>query len=461
MRIALYSEDHELQILLGQSTQGTCSIHPEFTEEAINRLLETDACEVVFLDLTSKRQSTQLRIEFAKKIILSPVFSVVIADDSLQSAAMALVELGADGFRRKSSYMRELETLARKKSEHNLVKRVVPQSRLTSSDLTYKPVIGTSAAIQHVYELVGRVADLDASVLITGESGTGKELVARSIHAMGGRANRPFVAVSCSAIPESLLEAELFGHEKGAFTGTTGTREGYFEQAGTGTLFLDEIGDLSLHAQVKLLRVLQERSFCRLGSSRPIPLQARVLFATHLNLAEMVRLKSFRGDLYYRINVIRIQTPPLRDHPEDIPELAMYFLERYSREFQRPVRFISPEALDTFRAYSWPGNVRELENVIQRAVVIASGDTICLCDLPIQIHDDKLIDISEPNQGGFLDRYLLDHKIKLAQEALREFRGNKTLAARSLGISRPYLYRLIRIADADQGIEGRAAAEAI
>lgn len=447
MRTALYSEDQELQTLFTHATHGAIEVHPEFTEDAINRLLETEACEVVLLDLTSTRHSTQTRIEFAKKIIFSPVFSIVIADDALQRAAMNLVELGADGFRRKASFKRELETLVQRNADMGPAKRSPLHQRGLSGSNNPKAVVGTSAALQHVYQLVGRVADLDASVLITGESGTGKELVARSIHSMGARANRPFVAVSCSAIPESLLEAELFGHEKGAFTGTTGTREGYFEQAGNGTLFLDEIGDLSLHAQVKLLRVLQERSFCRLGSSRPIPLQARVLFATHLDLAEMVRQKQFRGDLYYRINVVRIQTPPLRDHPEDIPDLAMHFLERYAREFQRPVKMISSEALDMLRVYSWPGNVRELENVIQRAVVIASSDTICLCDLPIQIHGDKLIDIADAGKDGFLDRYVLDHKIRLAQEALREFRGNKTLAARSLGISRPYLYRLIRLGD--------------
>lgn len=447
MRIALYSDDKHLQTLVTSAMQGSANVHREFTEEAINRFLETEACDIVLLDITSRRQSTQLRVEFAKKIILSPVFSIVIADEGLLRSAMDLVELGADGFRRKSSFVRELETMLRREAERGMIDNQNAPARGASGSQSYKPVIGSSAALRQVYELVGRVTDLNASVLVTGESGTGKELVARYIHAMGNRANRPFVAVSCSAIPESLLEAELFGHEKGAFTGTTGTREGYFEQAGTGTLFLDEIGDLSMQAQVKLLRVLQERMFCRLGSSRPIPLQARVIFATHLDLAEMVRQKTFRGDLYYRINVIRIHIPPLREHSEDIPELAMYFLDRYSKEFERPVKFISDEALEALRVFSWPGNVRELENVIQRAVVNASRDTICLCDIPLQARGEAQAEMSELGPGGFLDRYLLDHKIRFAQEALREFRGNKTLAARSLGISRPYFYRLIRMGD--------------
>src|SRR6478736_1113543 len=191
-------------------------------------------------------------------------------------------------------------------------------------------MIGSSPQMQRVYDLMNRVANISATVLVTGESGTGKELIANGIHRMGIRANKPFVAVCCGAIPETLIEAELFGHEKGAFTGTVGTRVGYLEQASDGTLFLDEIGELSLSTQVKLLRVLQQREFSRLGSNKLVPLKARVLFATHRNLSEMVEEGTFRRDLYYRVNVMRINIPPLRDRSEDIPLLAEHFLHQYA-----------------------------------------------------------------------------------------------------------------------------------
>jgi transcriptional regulator with PAS, ATPase and Fis domain len=261
-----------------------------------------------------------------------------------------------------------------------------------------------------------RVASLDASVLITGESGTGKELIARAIHNLGHRKDRPFVAVSCGAIPQTLIEAELFGAEKGAYTGSANRRRGYLEEAGNGTLFFDEIGELSLLTQVKLLRVLQEREFSRLGSGQAIPLQARLLFATNRNLLDMVAEGTFRQDLYYRINVMGIKAPPLRDHTEDIPLLVMHFIEKYSGLYGKPLARITPSAMALLVEYEWPGNVRELENMIQ-------GDSL---------------------PGDSFEAQLQDYKIKLAHRAIQECHGNKTLAARSLQISRTYLHRLIR-----------------
>src|SRR5580698_3207778 len=219
-------------------------------------------------------------------------------------------------------------------------------------------MIGSSPRCQIVYDLIRRVASLDASVLITGESGTGKELIARSIHNLGNRKDLPFVAVSCGAIPQTLIEAELFGAEKGAFTGSTIRRKGYLEEAGAGTLFFDEIGELSPLTQVKLLRVLQEREFCRLGSSQVIPLHARLLFATHRNLLEMVDEGTFRQDLYYRINVMGIKAPPLRDHTEDIPLLARHFMQQYSNLYKKPATQIAPSAMALLIEHEWPGNVR-------------------------------------------------------------------------------------------------------
>jgi DNA-binding NtrC family response regulator len=232
-------------------------------------------------------------------------------------------------------------------------------------------MVGSSEPMQRVHYLIDCVSNIDASVLINGESGTGKELVARAIHNRGSRSNKPFVAVACGAIPETLIEAELFGHEKGAFTGTVGSREGFFEQAGDGTLFLDEIGELTPYVQVKLLRVLQQREFSRLGSSRLLPLRARLVFATHRDLGELVAQGKFRQDLYYRINVMKIETPALQEHVDDIPQIATHFLRHYSDLFQKPMTVIEPPAMAVLQSYPWPGNVRELENVIQRAIILA------------------------------------------------------------------------------------------
>jgi transcriptional regulator with PAS, ATPase and Fis domain len=251
--------------------------------------------------------------------------------------------------------------------------------------------------------------------------------------------------VSCGAIPETLIEAELFGHEKGAFTGTTGTREGYLEQAGSGTLFLDEIGELSLHTQVKLLRVLQQKEFCRLGSNRIIPLQARVIFATHRDLAQMVEDGTFRRDLYYRVNVMRINCPALVDHIEDLSLLAHHFLRQYSEQYQKPVHSIQVSAMTLLQEYGWPGNVRELENVIQRGIIVADGDSIGPNDLPEHLRQPALP--MGGLQASSFEKLLQEFKVKLATKAIEDCNGNKTLAARSLNISRAYLHRLIRLSE--------------
>jgi DNA-binding NtrC family response regulator len=257
-----------------------------------------------------------------------------------------------------------------------------------------------------------------------------------------------------------LIEAELFGHEKGAFTGTVGAREGYFEQAQDGTLFLDEIGDLSPFTQVKLLRVLQEMEFNRLGSTRIIPLRARLIFATHQDLQKLATEGKFRRDLYYRINVMRIDAPALADRPEDIEQIAAHYLDHYSEMFQKPMDRIEPEAMSLLNTYSWPGNVRELENVIQRAIILAPGRRIRMDDLPLVMHTDKVVDISDYNPAGSFERQLRDYKIKLATDAVKENNGNKTLAARSLGISRAYLHRLIRLSEPDPMFETESVGSA-
>jgi DNA-binding NtrC family response regulator len=320
-------------------------------------------------------------------------------------------------------------------------------------------LIHEDEAMAVVIALADQVAPSDASILITGESGTGKEVLARYVHRKSLRAEKPFISVNCAAIPENLLESELFGHEKGAFTGTVGAREGYFEQAGDGTLFLDEIGDLSMFTQVKLLRVLQQMEFSRLGSNKLIPLRARLIFATHRDLDQLVAEGKFRQDLFYRINVMRIESPPLQEHPEDIPQIAGHFLRVYSQTFQKPMESIEKDAMHMLQSYPWPGNVRELENVMQRAIILAPGKTVRAEDMNLAVADEDgldiegVVNIGDYNPAGSFERQLRDYKVKLAVTAVRESKGNKTLAARSLSISRAYLHRLIRLADTDPSFD--------
>src|SRR6266849_8260912 len=293
----------------------------------------------------------------------------------------------------KTATIPELTAMLRSAQEHMIAKKELENAPTQDDSCRCDNLIGCSSRSRKVYDLIRRVCNLDAFVLITGESGTGKELVARAIHNLSHRAEHPFVAVSCGAIPETLIESELFGHEKGAFTGTNGAREGYMEQVGNGTLLLDEIGELSLQTQVKLLRVLQQREFSRLGSSRLIPLKARVLFATHRNLMGMVEEGTFRRDLFYRINVMRIDAPPLQEHPEDIPQMAAHFLRQYSEMYQKPMTGIDSGATAVLQAYPWPGNVRELENVIQRAIIVARGECLRLEDLPCNLQEQNIVSI--------------------------------------------------------------------
>ena len=446
IRIGLFSEDNALSTLLASALGKSFSVQSAMTEEQIRQLVDAAECDVLLIDLTYHADRMQERMERARRIVDLDAPVVVLADDGLRASALELVRQGAYGCCRRSPAIRELKSLIERATENSVVKsplQTVPQR--AESPSSCDRLIGSSSPIRQVYHLIQRVASLNATVLVTGESGTGKELIARAIHNLGSRTGKPFVAVSCGAIPETLIEAELFGHEKGAFTGTVGAREGYFEQAGDGTLFLDEIGDLSLYTQVKLLRVLQQMEFNRLGSSRLIPLKARLIFATHQDLGKLVAEGKFRQDLYYRINVMRINSPALADHAEDIPQIANHYLQHYAKVFDKPMQAISSEAMAMLQNYPWPGNVRELENTVQRAIILAPGFVIRPEDLPLNMHGDKVIDISEYNPEGSFERQLRDYKIRLAVDAVRDCNGNKTLAARSLGISRAYLHRLIRL----------------
>jgi Nif-specific regulatory protein len=290
-------------------------------------------------------------------------------------------------------------------------------------------VVGTAGAMQEVYAQLARVARTNTTVLVRGESGTGKELIAHAVHYNSDRAERPFVKVSCAALPDTLIEAELFGHEKGAFTGADQRKMGRFEVAEGGTLFLDEIGDVNLSTQIKLLRVLQEREFERLGSTTPIRANVRLVAATNQDLERAIAERTFREDLYYRLNVFSIFVPPLRERKSDVMLLADHFLLKYAREHRKKIKRISTAAIDMLTAYHWPGNVRELENVIERAVLVADGQVIHGHDLPPTLQTAEASD-TVPNRS--LEAAVEQLERDMIQDALKTTRGNRAKAARLL-----------------------------
>jgi DNA-binding NtrC family response regulator len=460
IRLALCSRDLKLRPLLAPALGHDFRVVPESDCDKLKQMVRAGDLDVLLLDLDPEACNIEEQVRFFDDLGTGDVAVVVLTDDAARPTAIDLVQRGAYSYSRKPLALRELKTILRRAHEHAAMKRELegrkgaglarPES---TESLRCDGLIGSSAEMRSMYDMIHRVAGLNASVLVTGESGTGKELIARAIHNLGDRASAPFIAVYCGAIPETLMESELFGHEKGAFTGTTGTRIGYLEQAGNGTLLIDEIGELSLQTQVKLLRVLQQREFTRLGSGRTIPLKARVVFATHRDLPQMVADGTFRLDLFYRINVVSIKTPALADHPEDIPALCEHFLRQYSDLYQKRVVGFAPEALALLKEYDWPGNVRELENVIQSSIVCADTENIVPQDLPERFQEPALLDECDLPQVGSFERMLRDFKFRVASKAIDDCKGNKTLAARSLQISRSYLHRLVRLHEEPERID--------
>lgn len=325
------------------------------------------------------------------------------------------------------------------------------EARPTAGDSGSGPwprvLIGDSRPMHQIAQQIRLVAPRRSTVLITGETGTGKELVARSIHAASGRHRSSLVAVNCSALPEALLEAELFGHVKGAFTGAVGQRIGRFEEANHGSIFLDEIGDMPFGLQAKLLRVIQEREFQRLGSSETVRVDARVIAATHTDLAELCKQGKFREDLFYRLNVVPICLPPLREHPSDIPTLVQHFIQKICQEEKLPLKQISQETLSRVAAHDWPGNIRQLENAVEKAIVL-SGERLVLLPgdfplpprrLPFAYPAGGQSMIAVPDQGLDFERTVGSIELNILEQALKKTRGNKKLAAEMLGLKRTTL----------------------
>lgn len=412
--------------------------------EAVEKIRE-DLFDIAFLDYRMPEMDGLRTLqEIRRRLPDLPV--VMMTAYGTVEAAVASMKEGALDYLSKPIDLEELLLIIRKVLERSTLIRENRELRAKLQErYTFQNIIYGSPKMEEVMGLVARVAPSQATVLIRGESGTGKELVANAIHYASGRSDKTFLKVSCSAIPETLLESELFGHEKGAFTGAIQKRIGRFEEADGGTLFLDEIGELAPSTQVKLLRILQEKEFQRLGSNLNLKTDVRVIAATHRPLEEAMKKGEFREDLYYRLNVISIHLPPLRERREDIPLLADHFLKKYSKLNQKRIQDLSKEARILLSRYDFPGNVRELENLIERAVVLCRGEVITSQDLPFHLHEGASErDPGRPLKPKSLPDSLEEVEKDLIVRALQQHDGIQTRAAESLGIGERVLRYKIR-----------------
>jgi len=421
------------------------------------KVLASDRIDLVLSDMKLPGMNGLEFLQAVKRANAAIPVVMMTAYGTVESAVEAMKE-GASDFVLKPFSIEEIKLIVRKELE---VRRLHEENRQLREALgqryQFDNIVANSPGMQEVLAAVEQVAPTNATVLLGGESGVGKDMVARAIHQHSRRVNGPFIKINCTAIPENLLESELFGYEKGAFTGATTTKPGKFELADKGTIFLDEIGDMAGSLQVKLLRVLQEREFERLGGTRTIKVDVRVVAATNQDLRAALEQGTFREDLYYRLNVVPISIPPLREHKEDIPYLVDHFIGRFAESSGKAIGGIAPEALKLLVDFHWPGNVRELENIIERAVVMASGTRIETADIRLDVAwpggNSTAPAASENSAAIFLPEgmTLEQYEDKLIQAALERAGGNKSQAARLLGLSRNALrYRLSKMGVPDE-----------
>lgn len=406
-------------------------------KEALTQFKE-EKPHVVLLDI---RMPDMDGLEVLRQIKESNQTSSVIMMSAYGAMETVLeaIKRGAYDYLTKPVDLEKVKLLVRRALEaQELAQEVTSLRTKVKEKYQLENIVGKHPRMFEVYKMIGRVMDNKATVLIIGETGTGKEVVARAIHFNGPFKDEPFIAIDCASLPSDLLESELFGHEKGAFTGAIAQKMGKFELANKGTLFLDEIGNLTLATQVKLLRFLQEKRIERVGGTNTIELDVRIITATNLDLEKAVKEGFFREDLYYRLNVIAIPLPPLRERRDDIPLLAEHFLQKYRSEFKGKVKLILPETMDLLMRYEWPGNVRELENVVERAIVIGKSDAILIDDLPLIMQEQKVVFQSEEilSEKTPLEQRVEDFEKKLIIDALRKTGWVQTKAAELLGTSR-------------------------
>ena len=406
------------------------------------KLLRKEEFDVMVTDLKMKGLKGLDLLEEANKVApLTPVI-IITAFGTIESAIKAM-KMGAYDYITKPFKMDELVLAVRKALENRLLKREVVRLRKeVESRYDFHQLIGKSPLMQKIYDLIEKISDSASNVLISGESGTGKELVAKAIHYHGVRKEGPFIAVNCAAIPETLLESELFGYKKGAFTDARSDKRGLLFEATEGTLFLDEITEMPPTLQAKLLRVIEERTVRPLGDTTSYPIDVRIISTTNRDISKLIREGRFREDLYYRLKVIDIELPPLRDRKEDIPLIIQHFITKFNKHLKKNISGISEEALKLLLGYAWPGNVRELENVIERAITLTQYEVISPEDLPTPMAQDK----GETSTGIALrEKYTVDQLEKeYIKKVLIEAGGNKSKAAQILGLNRKTLYRKLQ-----------------
>ena len=405
----------------------------ESGEEAL-KIIRKDRIKIMLADLVMPGMDGIELMKEARKIVPTISTVIITAHATIETAITAIRE-GAHDYVEKPFCPEKVELLIEKLVEHqNLIEENISLRRKIKDRFQFEGIIAKSPKMMKIFELIKTVAPTNATVLITGETGTGKEVVARAIHHQSHRRNKPFIATSCAALPESLLESELFGHEKGSFTGAVERKKGKFEAGHKGTLFLDEIGEINANTQVHLLRALEDKKITRIGSNEEIPVDVRVITATNKDLKDMILQGKFREDLYYRLKVVTISLPPLRERKEDVLPLAEHFLKKYSEENNKGLIDFSPEVIEFMLYYSWPGNVRELENMIEHGVILSKDSAISLAELPP--------DIVHPVQKKekTIEAVTRNHVLKV----LEETNGNITKAANILGIRRMTLYNKLK-----------------
>jgi DNA-binding NtrC family response regulator len=359
---------------------------------------------------------------------------------TVDSAVNAMTEGAFFYFIKPPDYVKLKAVLSKAVEQRRLKNEIASLKSQLESTYRFSSIIGKSPSMENVFRMVESIKDSSINVLITGETGTGKELLANAIHYTSQRHYKPFVAVNCAAVPRELLEAEFFGHEKGAFTGAISKRIGKFEEAHTGTLFLDEIGELELPLQAKILRAIQEKEIERVGGNKKIKIDIRLVASTNRNLAKEVKQAKFRPDLYYRLNVVQIELPPLRERKSDIPLLVTHFIDKFSQREKKRVTSVSPEVMKLFLSHTWPGNLRELENMLERAVVFSKGEVIGLSCLPREMKKE----LRRADRAAGSLKPLKELEVETILQAIEACNGNKSKAAQALGISRKVLYSRIK-----------------
>jgi len=401
--------------------------------------------DIILLDMNLPDISGMDVLSFVKESNIPAEVIIITAYGTIKNAVEA-TRLGAYDYLQKPVDNEELLLLVSRALEVKRLQREVEELRSElSSRYQFTNIVGTSSRMNSIFQMMAKISRVEGTVLITGESGTGKELVARAIHYNSSRSNKPFVVVNCGAIPKDLIESEFFGHLKGAFTDAKSEKTGKFELANLGTIFLDEIGDLSLEAQVKLLRAIGEKEIVKVGGMKTIPIDVRVIAATNQNLEELVRRGQFREDLYWRLAVLSLHLPPLRERKEDIPLLCEYLIKKFNKSLKKKIKGVSGEGLELMKEYSWPGNVRELESVLYETMVLSDGFWIDGEDLPARITARESF---EPNESADLGKTLQEAvqrstesvEKRMIRRALKETGGNRTHAAKKLGISRKTLF---------------------